>query len=391
MEARTHELHTLGQVMALSIQAQSIEVLAESVLAAVLDTPGYPAGMIHLFSENHSEGETTTDSVLHLVVSQNIPDNLAQSYQVISPEDELVGQVARTKNGIVLNCPPDLVLDCGLPEAFQCYIGTPIFVHDEIKGVFSIFTQSQQDSDSEFPSFLNTITVILGGAMHSIDLHAQAEQAVILEERQRLARDLHDSVSQTLFSASTLAETLPMIWEKDPQQGKEYMNSLSRLTRAALAEMRSLLVELRPQALLKADLGDLVRQLAVGFAGHTRAEMELNVSGKAVLAGDVQTTFFRVTQETLHNIIKHAHASRVSIQFDLDPQHAWLCIEDNGRGFDTKQLSAQRFGLRIMQERAAAVGAQLELDSQLGRGTRVSLKWEQHTEPSIAHSKANNT
>ena len=294
-------------------------------------------------------------------------------------DDKLVGEVARIKKRLILNYPADITQNCAFPLSFRCYIGAPIFVQEEVRGVLSVFSLPTQKPGGEFSSFLNTIADIVGGAIDNIDLHYQAERAAILEERQRLARDLHDSVSQTLFSASALAETLPLIWEQDPLKGKEYMNSLSRLTRAALAEMRSLLVELRPQALLKADLGDLIRQLALGFAGHTRAEVNVEISGKAILAADVQTTFFRIAQETLHNIIKHAHASRVSIQFDLDPQHAWLRVEDNGRGFDPDQLNAQRFGLRIMQERAALGGTQLELDSQPGSGTRVSLKWVQTT------------
>jgi signal transduction histidine kinase len=101
-------------------------------------------------------------------------------------------------------------------------------------------------------------------------LYEQAEEAAVATERNRLARDLHDAVSQTLFSASLIAKVLPRLWERKPEEGRRRLEEVRRLTRGALAEMRTLLLELRPKALVEADLGDLLRQLTEAFIGRAR-------------------------------------------------------------------------------------------------------------------------
>lgn len=200
-------------------------------------------------------------------------------------------------------------------------------------------------------------------------------QRAVETERGRIARELHDAVTQTLFSASLIADVLPRLWEKDVDEGKRRLSELRQLSRGALAEMRSLLLELRPSALEGADLRDLLRQLTEAFIGRARVPVDFQIVGTyRPLPPDVQLLFYRVAQEALSNIFKHANASQVSVGLTFADE-VELLICDDGRGFDFAAIGADHFGLAIMRERVHAVGADLMIETAPMQGTCVQLRW----------------
>ena len=139
--------------------------------------------------------------------------------------------------------------------------------------------------------------------------------------------------------------------------------------------MRTLLVELRPQALVNADLGDMVRQLADGIAGRSNIEVILECEGRRPLPVEVQTAFFRVAEETLNNVIKHARASRMEIHLSNQQDRVRFQARDNGGGFHPQALPSDRMGIKIMHERAASIGAVLAIRSDPGCGTEIQMEW----------------
>jgi len=201
-----------------------------------------------------------------------------------------------------------------------------------------------------------------------------AEEAVI-SERTRLAHELHDAVTQTLFSASLIAEVLPELWQIDTVEAENSSQELRQLTRGALAEMRTLLLELRPDTLSQARLADLLQQLTEASIGRSRLPIQLTIEGERVLPPEVQLVFYRVAQESIHNIIKHARATRANIDLHLSPAGVHLSIRDNGIGFDPDKVRPTSLGLCIMCERASSIGADCQVTSQLGEGTSVNLIW----------------
>lgn len=207
------------------------------------------------------------------------------------------------------------------------------------------------------------------------ELSAKAQALAVVEERQRLARNLHDAVNQSLFSASLIAEVLPRLWERDQEEARRSLEDLRRLTRGAMAEMRALLAELRPSTLTDTDLGDLLRQLGEAFTGRTNVPTQVTVPEKSVLPAEVQVAIYRVCQESLNNIAKHAAASGVSITLFHDETSTVLTIRDNGRGFNPERISSGHYGLSMMRERASAVGAEFSVASQPGHGTELSIRW----------------
>jgi PAS domain S-box-containing protein len=204
--------------------------------------------------------------------------------------------------------------------------------------------------------------------------HKAAEEA-ILAERTRLARDLHDAVTQTLFSASLIAEVLPDLWEMNPEEARKSNEELRQLTRGALAEMRTLLLELRPAALTQARFPDLIKQLSEAVIGRARIPVKLSVEGEYELPVDVKVAFYRIAQESLNNIVKYSRARQVEIKIELDYCNVHFEVRDDGSGFDQVQIKPTSLGMRIMRERAEAVHAHLDISSVLGRGTTVTVDW----------------
>jgi two-component system nitrate/nitrite sensor histidine kinase NarX len=214
-------------------------------------------------------------------------------------------------------------------------------------------------------------------AIQNARLYEQVQQAAALEERQRLARELHDAVTQTLFTTALIAEVLPDLWELDAQEGRRQLDELRRLTRGALAEMRTLLVELRPAGLTEMQLADLLRQLSEATAGRTRLEVDVVLRGQQrPLPSEVQVALYRLAQEALNNVVKHAHARRASIELEyVGSGGVRLRVTDDGRGFDLSNVAAGHLGQGIMRERARAIGAAFQLDSRPGEGTSINIQW----------------
>jgi len=201
------------------------------------------------------------------------------------------------------------------------------------------------------------------------------KEAAATEQRSRLARDLHDAVTQTIYSASLIAESLPIIWERNPDEGHRNLAKLRQLVRGALAEMRSLLFELRPSALEAAELGVLLSQLGDALTGRTRIPVEREIEDTASPPDRVKIAIYRITQETFNNITKHSEATLAELRLESNLDQVSLTIRDNGRGFDPDQVTDDKLGLGIMRERADEIGARLDVESAPGQGTKVDVCW----------------
>ena len=214
-------------------------------------------------------------------------------------------------------------------------------------------------------------------------LAQQLKQNAIAAERNRLARDLHDAVTQTLFSASLMAEVLPRLWEKDPEEGRRRLRELRELTRGALAEMRTLLLELRPATLVEAEMRTLLTQLAESITGRARIPVKVQIAGTDCgLPPEVKVALYRIVQEALNNVAKHSSATQAEVSLHCEaatanePWHVVLHIRDNGQGFDPDQTGLSQLGLRIMHERAESIGAQVAVTSAPGEGTEIVVTWQ---------------
>jgi signal transduction histidine kinase len=226
-----------------------------------------------------------------------------------------------------------------------------------------------------------TIALDLAAAIESARFSRQAQAAAVAEERSRLARELHDSITQTLYSVSILAEALPRVLERDLEDAKRNANHMRQVVLGALAEMRTLLFELRPEALDTADLGVLLGQLAASLRARGRLGVDLNIEGKVEPPPNIKTGLYRIAQEAFSNIARHARATHVTVALQDLPDRVLLTIQDDGRGFDPDSAAAEQMGLRIMRERAEGLGLQLVIESQAGRGTGIAATWQKDKGP----------
>ncbi|HXF63715.1 MAG TPA: PAS domain S-box protein [Caldilineaceae bacterium] len=218
-------------------------------------------------------------------------------------------------------------------------------------------------------------------AVENAHLRTQIERTAVAAERSRIARDLHDAVTQTLFSASIIAEVLPMIWQRNEAEGRRRLEELRELTRGALAEMRTLLLELRPAKLIEVELADLLRQLAEAIAGRARVPVKVEVEGSADLPPDVKVALYRVAQEALNNVAKHAQANHAWLRLQMTPEQVTLTVHDDGCGFVFERIAPEHLGLGIMRERAEGIGATLSVRSQPAQGTTIEVGWRRKQAP----------
>jgi two-component system nitrate/nitrite sensor histidine kinase NarX len=263
-----------------------------------------------------------------------------------------------------------------LIEGMQSWMWVPLAVRGRIIGGLGIAEDTKDYFTDHHGDLALSVANQAAITMVNAELYGNAQALAVLEERQHLARNLHDAVNQSLFSAGLIAEVLPRLWDRDQAEARRSLEDLRRLTRGAMAEMRALLAELRPSTLTDSDLGDLLRLLCNAFSGRTNLPVILTTVEELILPTEVQVAFYRVCQEALNNIAKHAKASQIEIDLKQDQTMIELCIRDNGLGFNPEEkLPGMHYGLIMMRERAEAAGAILTVMSQPGHGSELTLRW----------------
>ncbi|MEJ2710968.1 MAG: cache domain-containing protein [Anaerolineales bacterium] len=369
--ARTKELATLNAIAAVASSSLDLkevltDALRETLQALEMDCGG-------AYSVESQEDHLTL--IAHHCAEQE-PRARAGKWKLKGSVIETAMLAGQPLIWQIEDCPHMPLKSWFVDLGMQQVICVPLMVKGRLVGAFALGGRTNRALTPEEISLLASVSQQIGVAVENAHLYEQAAEVAALSERNRLARDLHDAVSQTLFSASLIAEVLPKLWARDPELGREKLEELRMLTRGALSEMRTLLLELRPASLVEMDLEDLMKHLSSAFTGRTHVPAELNVEGQQDPAPEVKEVFYRVAQEALNNVVKHADASQVFIYLQRAKEQAHLEIRDDGCGFDPHNVSPESLGLGFMQERAEMIGAQLSVESEIDVGTRVELFWE---------------
>ena len=270
-----------------------------------------------------------------------------------------------------------------LLEGMNSWMWVPLKVRGEIIGSLGVAHEMQNYFTHHHADLAIGVANQVAITMVNAELYERAQALAALEERQRLARNLHDAINQSLFSAGLIAEVLPRLWERDQEEARRSIEDLLRLTRGAQAEMRNLLAELRPSTLTDSDLDDLLQLLGNAFMGRTNIPIVISITEEFKLPAEVQIAFYRICQEALFNVAKHAKASLVEIDLRKDGAVSELCIRDNGIGFEIKQKTSGHYGLDMMNEHANSVGAHLTVTSQPGHGSEIRLRWTPSPEEAL--------
>ncbi len=369
---RTRELAALNAVSAVVNQSLDLEAVLQAALGKTLEVMNLTAGAAYRLDP---DGEWLT-----VLCHRGLSEELIQNSARLSLAENLPASMGHIPDVFVRQVddyPEGKLRDLIEKEDIRAVINIPLVFKGSLKGAMVLGQHTDIVLKPEEVALLRAIGQQVGVAMENARLFEQAEESAVAAERNRLARELHDAVTQTLFSTSLIAEVLPDLWAMNPEEGKRRARELRDLTRGALAEMRTLLLELRPKALAEIPLPDLVHQLSDAFIGRARVPVIVEVEGQRPLPADVQVVFYRVAQEALNNVGKYAHAHQVDVRLHFSPGPVILQVRDDGAGFELKGISGDHLGLRIMQERADAIGAELEIASGIGQGTQIRLTWDE--------------
>ena len=325
----------------------------------------------------HSQGESLPQPV--------------RSYHNPFQIDSLIGKDLEQGKALIISSErvselPEFITECFYAKDLRSIILAPLKSRQEITGVLAVGTQAYlQVLIPEDVDLIERITIDLADLVEDARLFEKAQALAASEERNRLARDLHDSVTQVLFSASLVAEVLPKIWRRDPQMAEKSTEELGRLTRGALAEMRTMLLELRPAAVTRTPIGELLAQLTEAITSRSGLPFQLFIEKIPHLPDEVHTSFYRIAQEGLNNVVKHAKANLVTVSLSTSPNPfdtgeaqggvVRMVIKDDGKGFSTQEGYQEHMGMSIIRERAATINASVDIKSSPGQGTELSLVW----------------
>jgi signal transduction histidine kinase len=262
------------------------------------------------------------------------------------------------------------------PE-MRSFLGVPIVSREAIIGAFYLTDkEGAEDFSERDQGMIEMLAAHAAIAIENARLNERSRELSIVEERNRLARELHDSVTQKLFAVVLTAEAAATLLDRDLEATRGQLERIGELAEDAMRELRSLIFELRPAALATEGLAaTLAKHVDVLGRVHGR-EIDLEVSDPPPLPARVEAEIFRIAQEALHNALRHADPERIEIRLGGEDGRLLLSVADDGAGFDAdaSALRSHRLGLTSMEERAQALGGELRIDSSPGAGTTVQLE-----------------
>ncbi|MDX1416255.1 MAG: histidine kinase [Candidatus Promineifilaceae bacterium] len=372
-EDRTRKLSALYDILEVASDPSDLKTTINRSLLRVLKAIEGDAGAIHLFDKS--------GDVLQMVAQVNFPELAAAKYSQISvAEDPLFGWVARINQPLLI---PNMDVDERAKDMARtihltAYIGVPIVANDLVRGVLTVLSDDlTRYSAKEEVELLSSVGEQLGVVVENFRLRLQAEQLMVLEERNRLARELHDSVTQSLYSLTLFAEAgMNLTNAGDFQRVGQMFIDISEIGQQALKEMRLLVHKLRPSILEKEGLVRALRHRLKAVEGRAGIKSRFTVKGPISLSAESEEALFHVAQEALNNALKHTHATEVNVTLNQYENGCLvLTVKDNGQGFDlVAAADGSGLGLISMRERVEKLGGTIQYDSQAGLGTKVLVQ-----------------
>ncbi len=256
--------------------------------------------------------------------------------------------------------------------SMHTFLGVPIVSRDEVIGALYL-TEKDDGFSADDERLISLLAAHAAIAIENARLHERSRELSIVEERNRLARELHDNVTQRLFGVALAAESASTLLERDRGAAAAEMARVGELARAAMEELRAVVFELRPGSLEAEGLATVLRKHVDVLRRVSGRRVELRVGDVPRLEPGPATQVLRIAQEALGNALRHAEASRIDVRLESRSGRLTLSVTDDGCGFDPSAVRGQRLGLTSMEERAAELGGALTVESS-ANGTTVRLE-----------------
>jgi len=371
---REREASSLAQIAASLTLDQPMERTLDSLAAHVVESTRAIATAVLLMDES--------GQYLRTVGTSGLPAGASAALEAAWPAAISRSPVARAfqtqrvfimRDARARDMPPDddAVPDMVQDVAWDTIVAVPLVYHGRGLGVLNAYFLPDAHPDGPEVEFLKAIADQAAVAVENARLYHAAQQKAALEERQRLARELHDSVSQALYGIGLGARTARTLLDTNPEHAGEPLDYVLQLAEAGLTEMRSLIFELRPESLEREGIITALNRQARALRARHSLTVEVTTCPEPEAPLDIKEAIYRIAQEALHNVVKHAHATKITLHLAADEQGLTLTIQDDGVGFDPGGSFPGHLGLRSMRERASRIGGSFDIRSAPNQGTTL--------------------
>ena len=372
LRRRNRELSILNAIAKALNQSVDLDEALRSTLASVVDLFDLQTGWIWLLREKTGES--------YLAAAQNLPPALANNPRHMEGrcyclDTYRAGDLEGAANVNIITCSRLYGLVDGT-DGLRHHASIPLYAHGKKLGVMNVASTNWRELSAEDLRLLYTVGDLLGMAVERIRLHSKSAQMGAVEERNRLAREIHDTLAQGLSAAAMHLESADALLEAGAgrQQVQRALQQALALTRANLEEARRSVLDLRAAPLEGRNLADALGVLAQKVSDESGLGVDFKATGGGrPLSVRIETGLYRIAQEALRNVVLHAQAGRARIQLLNTPREVQLIVEDNGSGFDPQEVQDGRYGLVGLNERARLLGGTLRLETSPGQGTRLQV------------------
>lgn len=370
LQRRSRELSILKAIAEALNREVDLNHALQVALSRVVELFDLRTGWIWLLREDTGEP--------FLAAAQNLPPALADNPHRMEGDCYCLdtfraGDLEGAANVNIITCTRLKGLIDGT-DGLRSHASVPLYAHSRRLGVLNVVSSDWRELSADDLRLLYTVGDLVGIAIERARLFAASTQIGALEERNRLAREIHDTLVQGLAGIILQLETADAFLEAaQSDRGREALHLAIALTRSNLEEARRSVLDLRAAPLEGRSLDQALAALIDDRRMEAKMEITLEVSGSRPLPARIEAGLYRIAQEALTNVVRHARARRATVRWLTTPRYTQLIIEDDGAGFDAAQLQADRHGLIGMQERARLLGGALKLYSQPGRGTHLQI------------------
>jgi signal transduction histidine kinase len=368
---RTRELATLNTIAAEVSQSLDLKEILNNALDEVLAVMDMESGQAFRLEE-----ETQT---LITMAHRGLSEEFVRCTSRLPLEASMAGQAAQAGQPIVrlvIDYPEGELRELVKEEGLQLVVSIPLMVHRRSVGALNLGTHTPRSVAAEELSLLAAIGHQIGVAVENARLYEQAQQLAVVKERNRLARDLHDSVTQALYGVTLYAEAAArQLLSGEMDLAAAHLCEIRDTAQESLREMRLLIFELRLPMLQQEGLAAALQARLDAVEGRVGLETEFKAEVDGRLSPEIEEGLYRIAQEALNNTLRHANALSVTVRLHQNARVVTLEITDDGIGFDPATAQERGgFGLRGMEERAARMGGTLTVRSSPRKGTEIRVE-----------------
>jgi ligand-binding sensor domain-containing protein/signal transduction histidine kinase len=378
VEQRTHELAALNTIAAVVSHSLDLKEIMSAALDKTIEVTGMEMGVAYRLEEGEAEA-AQDNRTLNSIASRGVPESLLQHISrvpfrgTMTKRGAMIGQLIVWR---ISEYPTPDLREALQSEGMQLGISVPLQVKENIVGAIFLATRTLRQVKPEELDLLDAISRQVGMAVENARLYEQAEQTAAVTERGRLARELHDSVTQLLYSVTLYAEAAAeLLTSGETETAARHLRELRDTAQEALREMRLLIFELHQPAFEKSGLAAALQARLDAVEARGGIHSELQVEGVEQLSRPVQAELYNIAREALNNALKHAHAHLVRIRLQFEEAVTELEVCDDGMGFEpAPDRLGGGFGITGMKERAQKIGGILQIESAPGKGTKVIVR-----------------